>query len=200
VAGEDPNARREQKRFEVALQTRQFEIELFWKRALFFWGFIAAAFVAVAALKDERPILSLIIAGFGVVCSFAWALVNRGSKYWQEQWESKIGKVEDFVTGPLFDVSEPAQEKGSWLRGRQYSVSKVAIAVSDYVLFVWVCIFIRQIVVALGPGSCSRGKLSLIIALSAVPIVYATLLAGFAKTTSRNASAANGEHDQKRAT
>jgi hypothetical protein len=32
-------------RFDVAVQVRNFEIELFWKRSLFFWGFISAAFI-----------------------------------------------------------------------------------------------------------------------------------------------------------
>jgi hypothetical protein len=42
------------KRFEVALQTRNFEIDLFWKRSLFFWGFISAAFVGYAALRQSE--------------------------------------------------------------------------------------------------------------------------------------------------
>jgi hypothetical protein len=33
---------------------RKFEIDLFWKRSLFFWTFIGAALVAYAALMKER--------------------------------------------------------------------------------------------------------------------------------------------------
>ncbi len=132
------------KRFDVAIQTRNFEIGLFWQRSLFFWGFIAAAFVAIAALKDEQPTLSLLVSGFAIVCSLAWTLANRGSKYWQEQWESKIESVENQVTGPLFKQREHPQDKGLWLSGRKYSVSKLTIAVSDYVFVVWAGIFFRQ--------------------------------------------------------
>lgn len=36
---------------------------------------MVAAFVAVSALKNEHT-LALLVSGFGVVCSFAWAFVN----------------------------------------------------------------------------------------------------------------------------
>ena len=66
----------ESRRFEVALQTRQLEIELFWKRSLFFWGFIVAAFAAIGILKETQPTLSLIVSGFGFVCSSATVSVS----------------------------------------------------------------------------------------------------------------------------
>jgi len=69
------------KKYDVALATRNFEIELFWKRSLFFWGFIASAFVGYATLVKEHLALAVLIACFGFVCSVAWSLVNRGSKY-----------------------------------------------------------------------------------------------------------------------
>ena len=72
------------KKYDVALVTRNFEIELFWKRSLFFWGGIASAFVGYATLVKDKPSLAILIACFGFVCSVAWSLVNRGSKYWQE--------------------------------------------------------------------------------------------------------------------
>ena len=140
-----PGQLRDMKRFDVALVTRQFEIDMFWKRSLFFWGFIGAAFVAVAALEGKSAPLSLLVSGFGMVCSLGWTLVNRGSKYWQEQWESKIEAVEDTITGPFFKERMKPQDKGWWLSGRQYSVSRIVIAVSDYVFLVWVAIFLRQV-------------------------------------------------------
>ncbi len=36
---------------EMAVDVRKFEIGLFWQRSLFFWGFIAATFLAYANIK-----------------------------------------------------------------------------------------------------------------------------------------------------
>ncbi|HET9181453.1 MAG TPA: hypothetical protein VFP59_04920 [Candidatus Angelobacter sp.] len=137
------------KRFNAALQTRQFEIDLVWKRSLFFWGFIAAAFVAIAALKTGAPGLSLLVSSFGLICSLAWTLANRGSKYWQEQWESKLEKSEIDVIGKFFGKRERRQRKGFW-GGYPFSVSRLATLVSDFVFIVWLLIFIRQCFICFG--------------------------------------------------
>lgn len=130
-------------------------------------------------------ILSLLVSGFGMVCSLAWTLVDRGSKYWQEQWESKIDAVEDSVTGPLFKETMPAQAKGWWLSGQRYSVSKVAIAVSDYVFLVWVVIFLRQAWVAFGRASVGDFRLLALIVICLAPVFYLALLAGHGRSTPR---------------
>lgn len=131
MSDDDQNERR----FAVSVQTRNFEIDLFWKRSLFFWGFISAAFVGYAALRQSE--LRILVACFGMVCSCAWSLVNRGSKYWQESWETKVERFELPVMGPLFAKEETPQDEGWWLRGREYSVSKLAIALRDYVFLLW---------------------------------------------------------------
>lgn len=178
-----PDERRQLKRFDAALATRQFEIDLFWKRSLFFWGFIAAAFVAVAALEAKSHALPIVVSGFGMVCSLAWTLANRGSKYWQEQWESKIEDVEDNVTGSLFKREEPRQDKGWWLSGRRYSVSKLTIAVSDYVFLVWIAMFLRQVWLVLGAAGLGDLRLLALIVICLVPVFYMGLVAGFGRST-----------------
>lgn len=124
-----------EKRFDISVQTRNLEIGLFWSRSLFFWGFISAAFIGYAALRQSE--LRILVACFGMVCSCAWSLVNRGSKYWQESWETKVERFEPHVTGPLFAKEEAPQDKGCWLGSKKYSVSKLAIALSDYVSLLW---------------------------------------------------------------
>jgi hypothetical protein len=176
---------RQKKWFEVAVATRQFEIDLFWKRALFFWGFIATAFVALGTLEGKSPTLSLLVSGFGMVCSLAWTLANQGSKYWQEQWESKIESAEDDITGPLFKREEPAQKKGPWLSGKPYSVSKLAIAVSDYVFLVWVVVFLRGAWIALGGLPLPNMQRAAAIGLGLLPIVYLGLIFGLGRSTPR---------------
>ena len=63
-----------------ATEFYRFEIENFWKRSIFFWGFIAAALVAYAAAYDKPKSgrLLLMIAAFGLLSSIAWSLLNRG--------------------------------------------------------------------------------------------------------------------------
>jgi hypothetical protein len=46
---EEERKRRLERKYQTAIEIRNFEIELFWKRALFFWGFIALSFVSYAS-------------------------------------------------------------------------------------------------------------------------------------------------------
>ena len=84
-----------EKRFDVSVQTRNLEIELFWKRSLFFWGFISAAFIGYAALRQSD--LRILLACFGMVCSCAWTLVNRGSKYCRRLGKRKLGVMNSLL-------------------------------------------------------------------------------------------------------
>ena len=146
--------------FDTASDTRKFEIDLFWKRSLFFWGFIAAAFTGYAL---ATKMLALALACFGLVCSVVWTLGNRGSKYWQEAWEAKVERIEDALPQftvsanpvqpprnslsiqPLFRTREPPDtSKGPWLRGRRFSVSKLTIALSDFTSLVWLGLVVRS--------------------------------------------------------
>jgi hypothetical protein len=172
-------------RFDVAVQTRNLEIELFWKRSLFFWGFISAAFIGYAALRQSE--VRTLLACFGLVCSFAWTLVNRGSKYWQEAWEAKVERFEFPVTGVLFAEEEAAQShKGCWLSGRKYSVSKLAIALSDYVCCLWLVIVVSEGIRPYIPGYVQpwlrQTGITLFVIFSAV---YAVLLLIFGRKSPR---------------
>ena len=125
------------RRLQMAADARRLEIGLFWQRSLFFWGFIAAAFVGLAASVGDHPRLALLISCFGLVCSACWSLANRGSKYWHEAWEQKVHREQEAIGGPLFSKIEPTQDKGPWLSARRYSVSKLVVLLSDYVCLVW---------------------------------------------------------------
>lgn len=130
-----------------AIENRRFEIERFWQRSVFFWGLIAAALIAYAALyaKAEARSAALLISCFGLVCSIGWALQNRGSKYWQEAWEQKVMQVEKDVLGvPLFANTEDVMAKGLW-GARKYSVSRLAIAVADFTSVLWLVLFLDAV-------------------------------------------------------
>ena len=75
----DSGDERQRKWLDVALATRQFEIDLFWKRALFFGGFIAAAFVALGTIEGKSPTLSLLASGLGIAITLAFLLPALGA-------------------------------------------------------------------------------------------------------------------------
>lgn len=132
-----------------ALDIRKFEIELYWKRATYFWTFIGATmlgFIAVQTSEEpNKQNLSIILACLGSVFSLGWVCVNKGSKYWQENWENHVDMLEDKVTGPLYKVFLSKKEGGfkskiiNLLIGpAKISVSAVNQIISLYVFLVWI--------------------------------------------------------------
>lgn len=136
--------------FEQVSDIRKFEIELYWKRAGYFWALIAVAFAGYFAILSSehipnKPFLSFIVASIGFVFTFAWHFVNRGSKYWQENWENHLDLLEDQVTGPLYKtlLERPGNDTLSekWVTGPlSVSVSKINQWVSVFVLFIWLAL------------------------------------------------------------
>jgi hypothetical protein len=147
------------RKYKTAIKTRNFEIELFWKRALFFWGFIAVSFVSYVKTTENyhsSEYIPLLIACFGFICSIAWSLVNRGSKYWQENWENIITKLEEKEEiGLLFSrvqtksntSKKPEKSKwiGFWLKKRKFSVSKLVMVISDVLIIVWFFLIFQHV-------------------------------------------------------
>lgn len=94
-----------------ALKTREFEIELYWKRTAYFWAFIISIYVAYynVFMIDEsevktfiQPAALITLSFLGFCFSLAWFMVNKGSKFWQENWEKHVKLLEDKTMGPLF--------------------------------------------------------------------------------------------------
>ncbi len=97
-------------RIEAALkyahEIRQFEIRLYWQRALYFWGFMTVLLAGYGLLITQKPLLdtnlaALGVAGIGFFISFVWRYVEKGAKNWQANWEFHIDFLEDSVTGKL---------------------------------------------------------------------------------------------------
>lgn len=126
---------------------RKFEIELYWKRAAYFWTLIAAAFAGYFLILSSKVsnhyFLSFIISCVGFVFTFAWFCANRGSKYWQENWEHHLDLLEDKITGPLYKTLLQRQEgtgtwADRWITGpKSLSVSKINQWAGVFVLFIW---------------------------------------------------------------
>ncbi len=137
--------------FDQVSDIRKFEIELYWKRATYFWALIAVAFAGYFAIlaadkanMDNKFFLSLVVACIGFVFTFAWYLANRGSKYWQENWEAHLDLLEDKVTGPLYKthLTEDQENKGKlkkFLTGSlRVSVSEINQWVNIFVMVIWI--------------------------------------------------------------
>jgi len=140
-----------------ALETRKFEIELYWERAKYFWTFIAASLAAYGLVqkiepKDIKEWLSILISCLGLVFSVGWYFVNRGSKYWQENWENHVALLEDKAIGPLFKtilMRHPSQMEGfkeKLIGPAPYSVSKINQLISLYIIFFWLILICKSLV------------------------------------------------------
>jgi hypothetical protein len=148
VAGtEDDIATR---RLEKILDIRKFEIDLYWKRATYFWAFIAASLTGygLTMLSDTKNTdgvlkFQFIIICLGLIFSLAWYLVNKGSKFWQENWEKHLDLTEDKVIGPLYKTTISKETYSSfWNPTKAYavSVSKVNQILSLFIFLIWLSI------------------------------------------------------------
>ena len=144
---------KEEKALAQALDIRKFEIELYWKRAAYFWTFIGATFAGFIAVEasgaSNKEDLAIILANLGFVFSFAWFCANKGSKFWQENWEKHVDVLGDGVMGPLYKVvlsrnasSSVFERVVDFTTGpSKVSVSKINQLISLYVSVLWVCLY-----------------------------------------------------------
>lgn len=144
---------------EHALDIRKFEIDLYWKRATYFWTFIGATFAGYGAVQvatgGTEPIktdLSVILSCLGFVLSFGWFCANKGSKQWQENWENHVDMLEDGHVGPLYKIVLKRQKAKRWERIEEringpapYSVSKINQIISLFVTVLWLFVVWRTI-------------------------------------------------------
>lgn len=138
---DDEKSNAERKRFQAlkeAQDVRKFEIDLYWKRTGFFWAFITIIYTAFFHVLCKYiecpdkyalfvPVIST-LSGLGFFFSVAWHMVNKGSKFWQENWEKHVSLLEKSEIGPLYDVFLNPKETGSrWkpTKAFDFSVTKV---------------------------------------------------------------------------
>jgi hypothetical protein len=139
------NKNKREAALERAWKNRDFEIDKFWTRSAYFWGFIALIFggyISVLTgkntLKAEAMYLDLYLILLGIIFSVAWLLVIKGSKQWQENWEAHIDKLEDDITGPL--------HKTVYYTGTDfYSVSKINAILARIIIITWSLLLVQYI-------------------------------------------------------
>ena len=140
----DPPQSWQREALKIALDERGREIDLYWKRTAYSWALTAAAFAGYFTLTNGRDggiaYESVAIVSFlGLVCAVSWYAINRGSKYWQENWEIQVDILELEITGPLHRVNPAQGGYRLWRLNQAYpfSVSKVNQLLSLFISFIW---------------------------------------------------------------
>lgn len=96
--------------YKIAIDTRNFEINLFWQRSNYFLVLNTA--IAIGTFSRVHPEFQLPFAIFGIVISYLWFRVNLGSKYWQVRWEHKVAELEEKIDREiLFSADRDTTDK-----------------------------------------------------------------------------------------
>ena len=128
-----------------AHEYRTLEIELYWKRATYYWAFQAAVFAAFGLIlsrdRDSNQWMAvLILCVAGIVTACTGLLAAKGSKFWQNNWEKQVDMLEAEFEGNL--------HKTVWLQEagkRPYSVTKLNEALSIGLIVIWVILLVVTI-------------------------------------------------------
>lgn len=130
--------------YKEACKNREFEINLYWKRTIYFWTFIGVSFGGYFLLEDQKfenvNLMRILICLVGLIFSVAWFLANKGSKYWQENWETHVALLERKITGPLHMtiLKKEAEKKFTISKAYPFSVTKINSILSFFVIIVWI--------------------------------------------------------------
>lgn len=129
----------------------KFEMELYWKRATYFWGITAVAFTAYFIVSDpakytDRPEFPIVVNSIGLIFSFALYLVNRGSKFWQNNWHFFILAIENLL-GISISQFKRIQQRHifSPLGAYPFAFSSVHHITSLYITLIWVILYVRSV-------------------------------------------------------
>lgn len=130
-----------------AHEIRRFEIELYWKRASYFWVLQAAVFAAVGFMWQSSeaatvPVIAVALAALGLLTSLAGWLSAKGSKFWQENWEHHIDMLEDEFEGRLHKTAYAGKDGLAW------SVSGVNDRLALCFIVFWVVLLVATIGIA----------------------------------------------------
>ncbi|WP_226018195.1 hypothetical protein [Novosphingobium sp. FKTRR1] len=153
--------------FARAHELRKFEIENYWTRSQYFWGFQIVSFGALAiTAKDGQfnPPVVLIVAVLGALAALTGLLTAKGSKFWQENWEAHIDFLEGKVEGNLHKTVLVKD-------GLSFSVSRVNERFLEILLFGWLASFLVAAVTVLFPDLRSADDLASHLFQVCVPLI-----------------------------
>ena len=172
---------RQQEALRQALDIRKFEIDLYWKRATYFWTFIGASFAGFVAMESVASAFQVtyVLVCLGAVFSTGWYFVNRGSKCWQRNWERHVDLLEDEVMGPLYKTTADRYSYRFWNLADAYpfSVSKINQILNLFIIGVWSVLIVRTL--ALAPALSPSDKvIAVVMSATAAAALIALFLWG----------------------
>lgn len=158
--------------YKQTLDTRKFEIELYWKRATFMWPVNGALLVLLGIFaklfydapfdkRTEYLMATSVISLLGYLVSMISSGMSQSGKYWQENWEYHLDMLEPFFCGHLFKTHISRRPKA-------YSISRLQDTVNLILLLLWVVIFF----VSISQTSLTTGEQFTIFTLSLLLISY----------------------------
>lgn len=120
--------------YRIALDTRRFEIQMFWQRSNYFLALNTAIAIGFFTLKGAQP-FSGVLASLGVAVSLLWWSVTLGGKYWQARWEEAAWRLEEEVapnaklfSAAPYEVREEVER--SFARGEHSRLQKLMYAMT----------------------------------------------------------------------
>ena len=146
--------------YKLVAETRKFEIDNFWKRALFFWGALAILLVGYFQVKEQYSDYLIFISFLTCVYTLIFSLSLRGSKFWQENWEQKVLDFQnqlksiyndsritfDIFGIPLHErIRRKEKDRFPLVRAFRFSVSKLPLLISDITLLVTFILFLKDV-------------------------------------------------------
>jgi hypothetical protein len=156
----------------IAWQNWRTEIQTYWQRALYFFGFISIVGAGYIKLKmdtaETMSLLPLLLSMLLTLLAFIWYLSNRGSKFWQNNWEQHIMNLESGKNNLMSDVLQRSSYSSKLLGAYPVSPYKANTLVS-LIIFLFGCLCVIYEVCALFQIDFYFTKLAIILV---IPFVW----------------------------
>lgn len=170
--------------YEELWRCRDFELSHLWQRSVFLGAFLLAMFAGYGSVvldclehgianRSLANVLCCAMTVIGIMLSFFWIMMAKGSKAWYERYERAIYSfttiagideaVQDelivdgaksiigFAYGDQKEFKECSAPVSNWLhdtKGGAYSPSKINIAIGHLSLSIWLMLSIAHILIA----------------------------------------------------
>lgn len=153
--------------YKTLLDTRNFEINLFWQRSNYFLVLNTAIAIGFFNLKNGK--YAFIFALIGLLAAALWFWVCLGGKYWQARWEQRLLEFEkEHLSGLDFFGASPERIQADVVKGLDFNrhgwiqsiiyrlaLRKPSVSYSMILLSIFfICGWIALLVLAITRSSC----------------------------------------------